>query len=1171
MAEYADIQIRILAPSKESDAGMECPVEATWNGSGPWRGTSLFDFSKLDFGNMDPAEYGAALGAALFNPQVENALHQAGIPAGKYAGIRLLLDREETVPHTVRWERMQVAIGNTSWPLAISRTTAFSRYAAIQMPDAEPADHPIFRVLLAVANPSGLNDSSTIDVEKELSALVEEFETMQYPPRLQTVLLAGRTPISEALLTRMRKLGWTIESGVTSLEHVAAILDRRDCHGLHVLCHGEFRAARGTGLLYLEGEDGSVSVAEDWALRAWAKPSLKLAIFQSCRTAASAPMGDPPFTGVAYRMLGLGVPAVIAMQDYVSMKDARAFVTGFYRSLLQEGRVDAAANAGRAAVDARGGDWSIPALFMRLRGGQLLLPDPVRVEVLETRRRMARDHELPEVMPLRVTDHVRGMSYEPGLPTEGPVLDLGSALLPLLEKYPVVGLTGAPGSNKTEHSQLLYCILADRFLADPLSHAPVWLRISTLAKWGMGGMDPRGNRSAPQRLEAVFENIARGGRAPDHLAARCFRFVVQVDEELSQAQYDLALRTLNRIRDEVKDCHCLLAFDDTQLPYLRGYFPEARLLVVRPMEAPTVQRYLKGTGKESDESLARNIESRSLSDLASVPWLLSEMRLLKRAGYPFQSRAHVMKLVIDRFFGAFPGQTIPRSCADEALTQAAWQLQWNRQRILDTPELWEILDSARAGREFRLSELRDGLIRTRLLAPTQEEAVRFSYPAIQSYFAAQYLLHSERIEAELEDVTASLGRYSRLQHWEDTLVMLAGMIDSDQDRERLLRIILAGSSLLEGSQVFLAARLYAEMRLSLGAQRAGGWGLEQHRVVQQIVATLSWRSRPDLPRAYQDRRRAVEALAAMRHKDTIPFLTRVAFDKFPALRSQRASENKGDGAKARMEYDRSGTRMVAAAGLLQQAAETEACFEKLRPELLPILKAWKEYLTGGREEGLIQILKQNDPSLSPVAAFAYAYRGQRIPPDHPLLEVFRNEQTDGEVKWGITDLFGSMESSWLTETVIEPWLARKPGPSSRLCYLIQKSCWAPVDSPQYAYLKRSMRDASTVHRALRAFAKIPDPRVAEWLRNLCHQILQHKWEAAMASGDLPLRKAPSPTGVWRLEHSAIEALRDVGDLQSIDVLQDTRLQADSVLALLSFQVAEEIYWRVTGGLAIERF
>jgi hypothetical protein len=54
-----------------------------------------------------------------------------------------------------------------------------------------------------------------------------------------------------------------------------------------------------------------------------------------------------------------------------------------------------------------------------------------------------------------------------------------------------------------------------------------------------------------------------------------------------------------------------------------------------------------------------------------------------------------------------------------------------------------------------------------------------------------------------------------------------------------------------------------------------------------------------------------------------------------------------------------------------------------------------------------------------------------------------------------------------------------------------------------------------------------------------------------------------------LRHSALEALRDVGDLTSIDVIRDVRIRLEPVLSLLSFQVAEEIYWRATGGLVQE--
>jgi hypothetical protein len=98
---------------------------------------------------------------------------------------------------------------------------------------------------------------------------------------------------------------------------------------------------------------------------------LRLVFLSSCKTAVRSPADA--FGGLAPRLVASGVPAVIAMQDVVSFAAAHAFGQTFYRELVQHGEVDRASNAARSSLltaEIRGA--AIPALFMRLRAGQLL-------------------------------------------------------------------------------------------------------------------------------------------------------------------------------------------------------------------------------------------------------------------------------------------------------------------------------------------------------------------------------------------------------------------------------------------------------------------------------------------------------------------------------------------------------------------------------------------------------------------------------------------------------------------------------------------------------------------------------------------------------------------------------------------------------------------------------
>ena len=78
-----------------------------------------------------------------------------------------------------------------------------------------------------------------------------------------------------------------------------------------------------------------------------------------------------PFVGLASRLVQIGIPAVIAMQDKVGVKSAQTLTRYFYHYLLQHGIVDKAMNQARGfLVDTL--DWSMSVLFMRLREGRLL-------------------------------------------------------------------------------------------------------------------------------------------------------------------------------------------------------------------------------------------------------------------------------------------------------------------------------------------------------------------------------------------------------------------------------------------------------------------------------------------------------------------------------------------------------------------------------------------------------------------------------------------------------------------------------------------------------------------------------------------------------------------------------------------------------------------------------
>jgi hypothetical protein len=75
---------------------------------------------------------------------------------------------------------------------------------------------------------------------------------------------------------------------------------------------------------------------------------------------------------MAPKLVSVGVPAVVAMQDRVTVKSALTFSATFYRRLLEHGEVDLAVNEARGTLLTAGRpDAAAPVLFMRLKSGQL--------------------------------------------------------------------------------------------------------------------------------------------------------------------------------------------------------------------------------------------------------------------------------------------------------------------------------------------------------------------------------------------------------------------------------------------------------------------------------------------------------------------------------------------------------------------------------------------------------------------------------------------------------------------------------------------------------------------------------------------------------------------------------------------------------------------------------
>ncbi len=383
--DYTDLLIRIH-PWNET---RQCyPVEAWLNDSIHFGdGAMSIDCSALEAMEDDVAAYGLALFNALFAGLVRRAYDRAvGYAEAHTDGqlrLRLWIAPQAPELHALIWERLHTSKYNRVSPLTATAQTPFSRYTGLEIAELPPITTRPLRMLVAIANPADLIDYGlmVIDVEQEVDNLLTALGGLQRGGQLRLTLMPGRTGLSAALQARLRQAGATIREGSTTLDSLLHELSTLPgYHILHFLGHGAFRQT--TAFLFLENADGLTIPHKDADFvnpMATLDPPPHLIFLAACESAKRDPQNGNPYIGLAPQLAQIGVPAVIAMQDTIPLAIARELSQNFYRYLLEHGVVDRALNQARLLLlenDPKA--WATPALFMRLKNGQLFTADPVR-------------------------------------------------------------------------------------------------------------------------------------------------------------------------------------------------------------------------------------------------------------------------------------------------------------------------------------------------------------------------------------------------------------------------------------------------------------------------------------------------------------------------------------------------------------------------------------------------------------------------------------------------------------------------------------------------------------------------------------------------------------------------------------------------------------------------
>lgn len=156
--------------------------------------------------------------------------------------------------------------------------------------------------------------------------------------------------------------------GTATVSRIGAAL-RAGCDLLYLVAHGAM--VKGKPRLWLERDDGRAAVVDgaELALRIGElRRRPLLAVLVCCQSAGRG--AEEVAMALGPRLVEAGVPAVVAMQDNLSMEAAAAFTPALFKALKADGRIDRAVTEAQAAVRDRH-DWCVPVLFTRLREGKI--------------------------------------------------------------------------------------------------------------------------------------------------------------------------------------------------------------------------------------------------------------------------------------------------------------------------------------------------------------------------------------------------------------------------------------------------------------------------------------------------------------------------------------------------------------------------------------------------------------------------------------------------------------------------------------------------------------------------------------------------------------------------------------------------------------------------------
>lgn len=576
--------------------------------------------------------------------------------------------------------------------------------------------------------------------------------------------------------------------------------------------------------------------------------------------------------------------------------------------------------------------------------------------------------------------------------------------------------------------------------------------------------------------------------------------------------------------------------------------------------------------------LRQQLERTQLFDLAAMPWMLVQLIKQAQAGVLPTSRVGVLRDLIEEkvsFITQWRGQ---QARALDTLYELAYQMQRQNLPSLPIKDALTIMSRVRDNREYALEEMLDSLIDQELLANAGSDAIRFLYPQYQAYCCAQYLCRGNNPKL-WEDITAGLGRITHLRRWNDTLTLLCGLLE---DPYVLLEKIAYATSLKDGEQVYLAARCLLEARQAgslnscpLDSSKAGwqatGEGASADSYVESLVLdALAWRSdSTNEPRAYQ-RLRAVAALGRHPNPEVVRFLSRIAMEKTRTNSRGEADFEYGGIRQAAGQALRrllSGKDSEEKRAFAEELKQANPCLEELICKWLGEDVDWldttmKRPFEGIQDAGELKTAQ----ALAGMAAFALGdLRNPKA--DAKLIEAFKENATIELVRWAITDALAVLDPEMVMHKAVHAMLdggklntATESNGERReqLIYLIGQL--RHPDARALAFVEDVLHTPEVPYdqkgRAMLAIGFLHPPQWENW-KNAFERVALGDYSAIQI-------QPKNPQEAHYLKIKALQALAEIGDQQTLEILRRGRQQWSLELERVFYSTSEEIVWRNNG-------